>query len=222
VSWEHAAIERGAKHRWILHNLAATGTTVNVVSATVPIRLAHDDEIALSPSCRLRVEMLRPDGRPIRPASNAVPVAVVVVLAALGGAWFLMRPQPAPRRASADAMMRTAYASLYDTVQGWERTGRVPPATADTLAEAWRLESGSPVEAATRYCTLWARLRAWPLKGFAGTHGEQTLTELYSADSTNLARLARGQTLNEDEELDALLRFVIKGMERTGSPGGRS
>lgn len=196
VAWEHAVVKKD-DGKWTLNNLSAAGTRVRGKKIAAPTRLLPEDEIELSPTCRLKFaeEVVAREGPPI-----AVLILVGVLLLALlgAGATYAVYAFAAPgARPITDAHWRAAYVRLDERIDAWTTTGQMPPRAQLLFRNAWRLEQIADWSDATGN---WAELNSLLL-----TERQPTLTgdELTLSESASPTQKALNVLMGYDRTAQA-------------------
>lgn len=142
VGWEHAVIAR-VDGKWTVNNLSAAGTRVRGKKITAPTRLAPQDEIELSPTCRLVfAEEADATDRPSAGVLIAVG-ALLVLLIGIGAAYAVYAFSSTANRPITPNHWRAAYVLLDARLDRWAAAGKMPPRSLQLFRNAWRLEQVS-------------------------------------------------------------------------------
>lgn len=216
IAWEHAVVRR-ENGRVLIDNLAAGGTRVRGKRITTPTRLAPEDEIELSPTCRLLfIEQRTAE----RPPTLAIVMAAIVLVLLIGGAGAyayvsLSKPGAKPMTT---AHWRTAYTRLGARFDQWSAQGLVPERALARYRNAWRLEQvGLFADAATNWEELNSILLTLSAPAVTGddltmaesaSHTQRALNVIMGYDPS--ARHTDFEWNRDDAYADALVWFVRK------------
>jgi hypothetical protein len=149
VAWEHAVVAR-EDGKWTVNNLAAAGTRVRGKKITAPTRLAPQDEIELSPTCRLMlVEQQDATDRPSPGVLIAI-AALLVLLIGAGAAYAVYAFSSSAPRPITPTHWRNAYVKLDERLDHWTTQGSMPPRALQLFRNGWRLEQVHDWMGATR------------------------------------------------------------------------
>lgn len=196
VGWEHAVISR-ADGKWTVNNLAAAGTRLRGKKITAATRLNAQDEIELSPTCRLIFSEEQSAAE--RPSTGVLIVvgALLLVLIGSGAAYAVYAFSSSAARPITAGHWRAASVALDQRLDQWTASAQMPPRSLLLFRNAWRLEQVNDwVGAATN----WEELNSLLL-----TQREPTITE------DNL-------TLSESASNTSKALNVLMGYDRTASP----
>ncbi|MBL8746318.1 MAG: FHA domain-containing protein [Phycisphaerae bacterium] len=183
VGWEHAVVAR-VDGKWTVNNLSAAGTRVRGKKITAPTRLAPQDEVELSPTCRLLfAEEQDASDRPSPGVLIAVG-ALLVLLIGVGAAYAVYAFSSTTNRPITPNHWRNAYVLLDSRLEQWTASGKMPPRALLLFRNAWRLEQVSDwVNSASN----WEELNSLLLTQRESTITDDNLTLSESASPTQKA-----------------------------------
>lgn len=221
ASWEHAVVLE-SEGKLIVRNLSALGTRVRGRRVTGDTKLAPNDEIELSPTCKLLVVEQSEVEKPTSPLTIALIAAVaLLILGGLAAGMFLMNQQDS--RPISGVHWRAAYTRLNERVERWEAERLVPSEIGDLLRDGWRYEQIENIKGANerwlRLSSMLLTLRARPITGDGLTFAESTppsrraLHVLMGYDTTG--RSGAPEWNSDDAYADALVWFARIRAETT-------
>ena len=154
VAFEHAIVREmdGKLH---VQNLSALGTIVRGRKITEETRLAANDEIELSRSCRILVEVS--DDRGGSKTGLLIAAAAALLLLVVAGAAVMVAGGGPRRVPMTQAHWRTAYVNLGERMDLWQSEGRIPQDITLLFRNSWRQEKAGDYRAASEQ---WERLNS--------------------------------------------------------------
>ncbi len=180
VGWEHAVVAL-TDGKWTVNNLAAAGTRVRGKKITAPTRLAPQDEVELSPTCRLQfAEEQDTSGRPSAGVVIAVG-ALLLLLVGVGAAYAVYAFSSTVSRPITPIHWRNASILIDGRLDEWSSNGKMPPRAILLFRNAWRLEQVTDWSGAARN---WEELNSLMLTQREPTVTEDDLTMSESASAT--------------------------------------
>jgi hypothetical protein len=219
VSWEHAIV-RESGDKLVLENLSALGTDVNGNSAVGETKLAHGDEVQLSPRCIIKVDNRITAGTAKRGSPVVLVGGIVLAVAVvfIGVAWFAVSAASQVAAAISGGGMPSpeewavAYTKLNDRLGTWEDRGYVTEDFVRRFNEAWATEKDGRTDSAHfQWVGIYSTLLSEPVPGsrdtLIGTATEQKPVALS-------AIMGRGSDAGEpkwdsnDSYAKALVSFV--------------
>lgn len=215
VAWEHALVE--VKDGGVtISNLAAGGTRVRGKRISAPTRLSPQDEIELSPECRLLMAEEQTAAKP--PVALIAVVALLLVgLIGFGGVYAYSTLTDEGQRPISVLHWRRGYARLDQRLDMWATRDEVPGRALQLFRNAWRLEQVKAYNGATRN---WEELNSILLTHISPVTGDdKTMSESASgnAKALNVIMGYDRRTPSTDYEwntdnayADALVWFVRK------------
>jgi hypothetical protein len=221
VSWEHAVVLE-SEGKLIVRNLSALGTRVRGRRVTGDTKLSPNDEIELSPTCKLLVVSQDEVDKPTSPLTIALIAAVaLLILGGAGIAMFLLNQDQS--RPMTGFHWRQAYTRLNERVERWEAERLVPSEIGDLLRDGWRYEQIENFKGANerwlRLSSMLLTLRSRPITGDELTFAESTppskraLHILMGWDTSG--RSGAPEWNSDDAYADALVWFARQRAETT-------
>ena len=221
ISWEHAVV-RNTEGRIGVRNLSALGTRVRGKRVTGEVRLSGNDELELSPVCK--VLLVQQEGEPTEASSTRLAIMAVVALVVLLGigtaVFFFTRPKARPITTT---HWRTAYGKLSERVAAWQANRWVGTQIGDLFRDGWRFEQVENIKLANQ---RWERLNSLLLTLRNSEVTNDDLTFAQSASPTPKAmnvlmgwdqsvRSTDFEWTSHDAYADAMVWFVRKRADTT-------
>ncbi|MBY0113967.1 MAG: FHA domain-containing protein [Phycisphaerales bacterium] len=221
VSWEHATV-RVVDGKLFIENLSALGTKLRGQKLAGQTRLGLEDEVELSPQCRLKVQPLEAASGGGLSLMTILLLAIVVLLLGGGVTTFVaMQNQGPPPIVATDENWSNAARELEQRLDQWVKSGKVPAKALAVFQDAIRLErAGDTRTAAVRWRALSTALLTLPAPD--AVDGRPTFAENYSGNARSLSVLmglpGAGSVTDErwrsDRSFaDAFVRFVNRRAE---------